>query len=166
MRPPVTQHPQNTSRRYPPPVKVSTRRRAVWLTLAAYVTLIFFSAFSVAALAGAAWMIWYVAIGGGTPWDLLYVPIGVWAAFHFGLSFGAIWWYRRGILRAYDVGDRAHAEELNSVRPLVMLGGVGHIELGSLPATWAIRFINGWAFTASGFAAGACLVAALIAERG
>lgn len=93
-----------------------------------------------------------------------------WLGTYFLLVFGSVWWYRRGISRAFaspEPGARMQARRLAEVTAhFVHFGGtqlVG-VELGSCEPTAVVRFVNGPVATVLHIAAVGLIVIAVLAN--
>ena len=141
-----------------------TRSKAVWLTLLAYLELLFGALVGAASLLAIGALVWLVVISVSKPAALLYVPIFVWLASNMGLGMATVGFYRIGILSAYSAGDVERAIRLSKVGPLVFLGATTAIDVGELPTTATVRWINR-SDGCVGYLAVACVLIAVALDR-
>lgn len=81
------------------------------------------------------------------PATLLAVPALLWIATWVGLTFGTVWWYRRGIAAAAaspDLEARERAGRLMQVRPIFVGRNLAGVDLAGLPETRVARWLHSW----------------------
>lgn len=81
------------------------------------------------------------------PATLLAVPALVWIAAWVGLTFGTVWWYRRGIAAAVaspDLATRERAGRLVRVRPVFVGRSLAGVDVAGLPRTRVARWLDSW----------------------
>lgn len=136
----------------------------MWLTLSAYLLLLVGILIGATSLLAAGGMIWLVATSVNEPVGLLYVPIFVWLAFNMGLGLATVGRYRIGILSAHHAGNIDQAIRLSKVSPLVAFGAATNIDVGELPTTASVRWINR-VDGRLGYLGLACLLVAVVVDR-
>lgn len=78
---------------------------------------------------------------------VLAVPALLWFATWVGLTFGTVWWYRRGIAAAVaspDLETRERAGRLMQVRPIFVGKNLAGVDLAGLPETRVARWLQSW----------------------
>ncbi|SDH83784.1 hypothetical protein SAMN04489720_2552 [Agrococcus jejuensis] len=81
------------------------------------------------------------------PATLLAAPALLWIATWVGLTFGTVWWYRRGIAAAAaspDLEQRERAGRLMQVRPIFVGRNLSGVDLAGLPETRVARWLHSW----------------------
>lgn len=81
------------------------------------------------------------------PASVLAVPALLWIATWVGLTFGTVWWYRRGIAAAASAPDletRERVGRLVQVRPIFVGRNLAGVELAGLPETRVARWLDSW----------------------
>ena len=110
---------------------------ALWLVLAGL-----FPIFAVAIVVQVA-----LGVPHTPPPTLLLVPPLLWIGAWLGLTFGTVWWYRRGIAAAAsadDLATRERAYRLTQVRPVFVLRNLAGVDTAGLPMTPVARFLDSW----------------------
>lgn len=82
-----------------------------------------------------------------SPATLLAVPAILWIAAWVGLTFGTVWWYRRGIAAAVaspDLATRERAGRLVQVRPVFVGRDLAGVDVAGLPRTRVARWLDSW----------------------
>lgn len=81
------------------------------------------------------------------PSMVLAVPALLWIATWVGLTFGTVWWYRRGIAAAAaapDLETRERVGRLVQVRPVFVGTNLVGVELAGLTGTRVARWLHSW----------------------
>lgn len=102
------------------------------------------------------------------PATVLAVPALLWIATWLGLTFGTVWWYRRGIAAAAtspDLETRERAGRLMQVRPIFIGRNLAGVDLAGLPETRVARWLHSWRPMACHLVALALVLLAAVGSR-
>ncbi|QCR18714.1 hypothetical protein [Agrococcus sp. SGAir0287] len=147
-----------------------TPARARWLTIRAHLAFAWWLGIGVLFVGLAVGIVVQVTLGvpHTPPATLLLVPPILWIAAWLVLTFGTVWWYRRGFaasVAADDLAARERAYRLTQVRPVFVLRSLAGVDTAGLPRTRVARFLDSWRPLVLHLTAIGCLLLGALAIR-